>query len=105
MTLDRDNVTGVLRISGMLGIDAANSLREAILECLLRQHDATADLSEVEECDAAALQVLLAGQRNGAPGGKTLRIAGVSLTVMETAAALGFSFDESDRGKDCANAN
>lgn len=54
MTLNKNEVTGVLKISGTLDIDLANSLREALLECLVQQHDVAADLSDVDGCDAAA---------------------------------------------------
>ena len=91
MTLTKDNTTSVLIISGTLDIDTANSLREALLECFSLQPEVRADLSAVDACDAAGLQVLLAGQRNAALLGKALHVNTASPAVLETAAALGFS--------------
>jgi len=98
MNLTTDSATGVLQISGLLDIDAANSLREAFLDCFLNQPQVAADLSEVTGCDTAGLQVLLAGRREAAAAGKALHIRAVSQAVTETAAALGFSLDESSNG-------
>jgi anti-anti-sigma factor len=91
MTLSKDSITGILRISGALDIDAATSLREALLDCFLHQPEVTVDLTAVDVCDTAALQVLLAGQRDGESLGKTFCITAASNSVTETAAALGFS--------------
>jgi len=102
VNLKNDSNTGELKISGTLDIDAANSLREALLECLLLRPAVTppvieVDLSEVNGCDAAALQVLLAGRRDAAAAGKAFRVH-ASLAVTATAAALGFSIDQSRTG-------
>ena len=72
----------MLTISGTLDIDAANSLRESLLDGLRCRPEITADLTQVDGCDAAALQVLLAA-------GKSLRIVAASDAVSETVAALG----------------
>jgi anti-anti-sigma regulatory factor len=93
MTLIKDTTTGALKISGALGIDAADSLREALLDGFLHQPEVTADLSEVNACDAAAMQVLQAGHRDAASFGKAFRITAVSPCLVETAAALGLSID------------
>jgi phospholipid transport system transporter-binding protein len=94
MTLGKDTVTGVLTISGTLDIASANSLRETLFDCLMNQTEIAADLSGVDGCDAAGLQVLLAGLRDAAADGKTLRLTAVPHAVRETAAALGFPIPE-----------
>jgi anti-anti-sigma factor len=94
MTLSGNNITGVLKISGMLDIDSAPSLHEALLDCFLHQPEVMVDLSEVDRCDAAALQVLLAGRLNAALAGKAFRVAAPSEAIAEIAAALGLSIDE-----------
>ncbi len=94
MTLTSDKLSGVLKISGTLDIDAANPLREALLESFLRQAELVADLSEVDNCDSSALQVLLASKRHAASTGKTFRIIAPSSAVTEMMAALGLSIDE-----------
>ncbi len=97
MNLSKDH-TGVLKISGTLDIDTANALREALLDCLLRQPEVAADLSQVDECDTAALQVFLAVRRDAEAAGKTFRAIAASSAVTGTAEALGLSIDEPGTG-------
>ena len=110
MTLTKDKATGVLQISGTLDIDGADSLREALLDCSLHQSaaaDLSADLSDVDGCDAAALQVLLAARRDAVAAGKAFRITAASNAVTDTAAALGLPIDEPRGvlGKERSNAS
>jgi anti-anti-sigma regulatory factor len=91
MTLSRDKITGELKISGTLNIDGADSLREALLGCFLGQGGVTVNLSEVDACDTAALQVLLAAQRNAAAVGKPFHVREAPSSVTDTAAALGLT--------------
>jgi anti-anti-sigma factor len=107
MTLTTDEVTGTLKVSGTLGIDAANALREAILECFSAQPEVAINLAEVDACDAAGLQVLLAGRRDAASCGQAFRLHAVSPPVLETAAALGLALespsgDLKSEGRDAA---
>jgi anti-anti-sigma factor len=107
MDVTKDNTSGVLKISGTLDIDTANQLRESLLDCFLRQPEVAVDLSQVDECDAAALQVLLAGRKESASACKAFRLIAVSPAITGTAEALGLSLDEPGdrRGKDHAGAN
>lgn len=93
MTLTKDDATGVLKISGTLDIDEANVLREALLDCFALQPEVAVDLSAVEACDAAALQVLLAGQRDAAALGKVFCVNAASPSVLETAEAIGLPLE------------
>jgi anti-anti-sigma factor len=99
LTLDKDKITGVLKISGKLDIDAANELRLAFLDCFLHDPEVAADLSEVEVCDTAGLQVLLAGREEAAVTGKGFRLIAASEAVVLTATALGFSVDQPGSGQ------
>lgn len=107
MTLSTDKITGVLQISGTLDIDAANGLREALLDCLLHQGEIVADISELDGCDAAGLQVLLAGRRDAMAAGKPFRFTAPSHVLAQTALALGFSIDapEKVRGEEHSDAS
>jgi anti-anti-sigma factor len=93
MTLTTDQVTGVLTVSGTLDIDAANALREAILDCFSAQPEVAIDLAGVDACDAASLQVLLAGLRDAASCGQAFSFHAVPPPVLETAAALGLALE------------
>ena len=50
--------SGILKISGTLDINVADELRTALLDFICTASRPVVDLSEVEECDTAALQVL-----------------------------------------------
>jgi anti-anti-sigma factor len=89
----KDGNTGVLKISGTLDMDSADALREALLDCFLHQHEVAANLSEVEGCDTAALQVLLAASSNAASLGKRFHVTAASACLSDMAAALGFAID------------
>jgi anti-anti-sigma regulatory factor len=78
MTLNEDN--GVRKILRTIDIDAAGSLRQALLDGMIL------NVSGVEACDTAALQVFLAGRRDCSP-----QITGSSPAITEIAAALGLS--------------
>src|SRR5579862_4353725 len=105
MTLNKDKITGVVKVSGTLDIDGANSLREALLDCLHQQGEVEADLSEADRCDATVLQVLLACRRDTTAAGKTFRITAASSAVTETAAALGLSIDTAGEGLEHYHSN
>lgn len=105
MNLSNDSISGELKISGTLDIDAANALREALLDCFLHQpevaaHSLQVDLSGVDTCDAAALQVLLAARKDASAAGTAFRVNAPSQAVTETAAALGLSIDLSGDGSE-----
>jgi anti-anti-sigma regulatory factor len=101
MTLTKDSTTGALRVSGTLDIDSANALREALLDCFSLQPEVRADLSAVDACDAAGLQVVLAGQNHAALIAKAFYVDAASPPVLEIAAALGFAIPvASDAGSE-----
>jgi anti-anti-sigma regulatory factor len=80
---------GVLTLAGKLDISIADELRTA-LRAHLAQYPAPAlDLSQVEKCDAAVLQLLWSAQRTS-----PVRIAGCCPAVKEAAVALGLSLQE-----------
>jgi len=83
----------VLQLAGALDIAGAGSLRETLLDSLVRQPELVLDLSRVEDCDAAALQLLFAAQKSAARGRQDFRVACWSDAVAETARVLGLSLD------------
>jgi anti-anti-sigma regulatory factor len=83
---------GTLRVSGSLHTTAVGPLREALLKCLSAQSEVAVDLTGVDMCDTASLQVLFACQSSAASQGKTLRVT-ASPAVRETLEALGLPQD------------
>lgn len=94
MTLTSKSDGGVLEIGGILNIETADSLRDLLFENLSLQSGIVLDLSAVEECDTAALQVLLACEKSAAASGKKFEVVHGAPAITDTASALGFSFFE-----------
>ncbi len=85
----RADSSGTFRITGKLDISVAEALKQALTDCL-EQHPAIAlDLSGVEECGTAALQLLYSARSSAALARKPFRITGVSPAVEKASAALG----------------
>jgi anti-anti-sigma factor len=94
MVVSHDETTGALKLGGALEIGAADLLRDCLRDYFQRQPKYLLDLSEVNSCDAAALQLLLAARQTAARSGRSFRLSGISTAVGETAAALGVSIEE-----------
>lgn len=80
---------GALRLQGNLHIDEAAELRTVLLEELQREGELRLELSEVSQCDTAALQVLCALRRSAEQQGKPLHLESPSMAVRETTMTLG----------------
>jgi len=91
MLATNDNITGVLKITGTLDMESAAGLRDTLLDCLSQQPEVAIDLGEVEACDTASLQLLLAAWKEAGSLQKPFRFVAASNPVVATAAALGFS--------------
>ncbi len=81
--------SGLLKIDGILDISAADELRRELSESLQQESAVSLDLSAVEACDAAALQVLWAAQKTAVRLSKPFGIAASSEQVINTSSALG----------------
>jgi anti-anti-sigma factor len=92
--ITRDEPGHALKLAGALEIRAADELRNALRDLIAEDAAPAVDLSGVESCDTAALQLLCAAQRSSAASGKTLRVAGVSGAVREACEALGLPLSE-----------
>ena len=82
-----------LKISGEQTIRTAGELHQALAEHLDRGLAVAMDLSEVGECDTAALQLIYAFRRSMAQRHQRFHITAVSPAIAETAAALGLRID------------
>jgi ABC-type transporter Mla MlaB component len=89
MTLSTENVNGTVNLSGMLNIDGASSLREALLQSFLLPGDISVNLSALEGCDTAGLQILLAAQKHAEAISRSFQLEAPPDSVKALAAALG----------------
>jgi anti-anti-sigma regulatory factor len=82
---------GPRKLTGELSMGTASDLRSALLDCLSR--GLTVDLSEVQECDTAALQLIYSFGETAARHKPPFKIAGISTAIREAAAALGVEIE------------
>jgi anti-anti-sigma regulatory factor len=79
----------VLKLSGALRINVADEIRVALLDFVCTASRPVVDLSEVTECDAAGLQLLISASRTAERSATPYELVNVPGAVREAAAALG----------------
>jgi anti-anti-sigma factor len=94
MHVNIDQNAGVLKLSGHLDIDSADSLRDALIAAASDRPLSRLDLGEVESCDLAALQVLLAFRKHSESSAAPLPWEPLAPAVAELAASVGLSLGE-----------
>lgn len=82
-----------LKIAGEQTIRTVGDLHKVLTEYLGRGTAVAVDLSEVDACDAAALQLIYAFRRSVAQEKRIFRIVAVSPAIGQTAAALGLDME------------
>jgi anti-anti-sigma regulatory factor len=90
---DPDDAGAPLKITGEQTIRTADQLHKLLAEHLDRGVDFLLDLSEVVECDAAALQLIYALRQSAVQRKQRFQITSVSPAITETAAALGLQVE------------
>ena len=95
MHVAKNTPDGLLKLEGALHISTADELRNVLAEVLARAPELALDLSEVDACDTAALQLLCSARRSAAQLNKQLRLTAISDTVAEAGVALGLSLEDS----------
>ena len=83
-----------LKITGEQTIRTADELHETLAQYLDRDLDVVVDLSEVNECDTAALQLIYALRQSAVQRRQRFQIKAVSPAIAETAAALGLQLED-----------
>jgi anti-anti-sigma factor len=83
-----------LKIAGSLDVSTAGTLCDSLRDCLGWQAELSLDLSNVDSCDAAVLQLLCAARKTAAQLHKPFRVVSWSPAVLETCAALGIALEE-----------
>ncbi len=94
MQITRSENGSSLTLEGRLDISAAEELRQSLCDLLDGSSSAVVDLSAVEACDTAALQVLLAARRTAERDNKNLRFESLDGAVAESCGALGVNISE-----------
>jgi anti-anti-sigma factor len=94
MHINQDEFGSVLKISGSLDIGAIDILHQALVDCLNRESAPEVDLSEVDACDASALQLLCAAQKSATRSNQPFRVVALSAGVTAAGAALGLQLEE-----------
>lgn len=82
-----------LKLEGALNISSAEVLQEVMGRYAGQASHLRLDLSEIEACDAAGLQLLCSLRSSAAASGKSLRIVAVSEPFTVLARALGVSVE------------
>jgi anti-anti-sigma regulatory factor len=82
-----------LKLTGEQTISVAAELHQKLVEYVERGLDILLDLSEVQVCDAAVLQLMCAVRQSANQRKQRFRITAVSTPVAEAAAALGLPLD------------
>lgn len=89
MQTTTDESGGVLKLAGELGIYETGQLHQTLVDALNKASSLTLDLSEVEACDASALQLLYSARITAERSGKSIKIRGASQPVLATCETLG----------------
>ena len=101
MQIARDESGQVLKLAGVLEIAMAEELHTALRDFIYEAAGPVIDLSEVEACDTAALQLLCSARKTAEGAGKPFALRGVPAAIEGAGAAHGLRFTEwpvADRG-------
>jgi anti-anti-sigma factor len=89
--ITKDEQGTVLKLRGTLDISVAEELHRALRDFLSGPPNLILDLSAVDGCDTAVLQLLCSARYTAERSAKHLEFAGRSAAVLETSLALGLS--------------
>jgi anti-anti-sigma factor len=85
---------GVVQVRGDLHINEAEEFRGALILELTAAPALVLELSGVDNCDTASLQLLCSLQKSAERGGKEFRISTPSAAMREASAILGLSLED-----------
>ncbi len=94
-----DGDTRTMQIEGTLCIPDVALLKKKILDTLESCESVVLDLSSVDDCDTAGIQLLVAASRISSERGKTILIGRYSEPVRSTATKLGVKLMTTDNEK------
>jgi anti-anti-sigma factor len=85
---------GPVQVRGELHISEAQELRSALIGELAAVSRLVLDLSEVDSCDTASLQLLCSLQKSAQCDGKELRLLAPSAAIHNATSVLGLSIED-----------
>jgi anti-anti-sigma factor len=91
MQVINDQSESVHKLAGTLDVNTANEVRGVLLEYLGEHTSISIDLSQVEGCDAAGVQLLLALEKSAEAAGKPFAVVASSEAFDRDCAGLGIS--------------
>jgi len=89
MQIIEDTQQQILSVSGALHVSEAGELRDALSTWLRNEQALKLDLSAVQACDAASLQLLCALRKSAGLANKPFSLVAASAAVAECDSALG----------------
>jgi anti-anti-sigma regulatory factor len=93
MQIAKDPVRGLLRISGSLHVSEAEKLCHGLRDQLAEGQELLLDLSEVDACDTACLQLFYAARNSALRQQKPFRVTALSSAVSDTGKVLGMPLE------------
>ena len=91
MQITKTDSDRALKIVGTLEIAVAEELHHALRDFICRDRGKDVDLSEVDGCDAAGLQLLCSARKTAERFGRPFQFVGLSAAIRNAASGLGFS--------------
>lgn len=91
MQVIQDQSESIHKLSGSLDINTSDEVRKILLEYLGEHASISVDLSQIEGCDAAGVQLLLALEKSAKSAGKPFAIVASSEAFDRDCAGLGVS--------------
>jgi len=81
---------GLVKLRGDLHISNAEDLRKALIVELASTSALVLELSEVDSCDSASLQLLCSLKKSAEACGKVVSVTGQSTAMVDTCSMIGF---------------
>jgi anti-anti-sigma factor len=92
--ITRDESGDVLKLAGSIEISGAKELQDSLRDFIAGTARAIVDLSEVDACDTAVLQLLYSARKTAERSGTQFEFARLSAAIRDASAALGLSLTE-----------
>ncbi|MCP4352692.1 MAG: STAS domain-containing protein [Desulfobacterales bacterium] len=89
--LETKDEQAILKIDGKITVSEAGFLRDILIECFDGYNGLTLDLQEVDECDAAGIQLICSVHKTAIAKEKPFSVANASKALTETVVRAGLN--------------